>query len=446
MNGYGLAGPSGTHSLYVNKSETYMQLSTLDTAAFAGMVDEQPGEFRVSTAAYRGPEIFEAEMERIFYRGWVYLCHESEVEQPGDFKSTQIGTRPVIVAKDRDNKVYASLNACTHRGATVCREEKGNTRAFVCPYHGWSFRPSGALVGIPDEARYPEGFSKSAKSLVAVPRVASYGGLIFGSFNPNVVALEAWLGGIKHHIDQWLKRAAGSRYRLATSHKYGYVGNWKFQTENIYDGYHPGFVHGSAFRTVKKFEGSFINRALDTPVRQQGHTRGYPGGHGTLEAGTPLESGGIDPQVLADYKDKLCALYGQEDAANVLNNCQFLIFPNLAVFDYNIRVMQPISHDRTEIRSYPVLIEGAHEQINANHMIDVQTRVGTAGILSADDIDVFAGAENALNAQGFDWLTLSRGLGKEEIKDSGERMGVYSDETPQRAFWRQWRSMMTAAA
>jgi benzoate/toluate 1,2-dioxygenase alpha subunit len=422
-----------------------MEVTPSNATALARMVDEQPGEFRVSTAAYRGPEIFEAEMQRIFYRGWVYLCHESEVEKPGDFKSTQIGTRPVIVAKDRDGKVYASLNACTHRGATICREEKGNTRAFVCPYHGWSFRPSGALVGIPDEARYPQGFPKRDKNLVAVPRVASYGGLIFGSFNADVMDLESWLGGVKYHIDQWLKRTAGSRYRVATSHKYGYAGNWKFQTENIYDGYHPGFVHGSAFRTVKKFEGSFVNRALDTAVRQQGYTRGYPGGHGTLEAGTPLESGGIDSQVLADYEAKLHALYGKEDAAAALTNRQFLIFPNLAVFDYNIRVIQPISHDRTEMRSYPVLIDGVHEQINTNHMIDAQTRVGTAGILSADDIDVFAGGQNALKAEGFDWITLSRGLDKEEVKDNGERVGVYSDETPQRAFWRQWRAMLTAA-
>jgi benzoate/toluate 1,2-dioxygenase alpha subunit len=71
--------------------------------------------------------------------------------------------------------------------------------------------------------------------------------------------------------------------------------------------------------------------------------------------------------------------------------------------------------------------------------------VGTAGILSADDIDVFAGGQNALKAGGADWITLSRGLEKEHVKPSGERVGVYSDETPQRAFWRQWKSMMGSA-
>ena len=418
-------------------------MTTLVPEELAALVDDQPNEFRVSTSAYRGEEVFQEELENIFYKTWIYLCHESEVAKPGDFKSTQIGTRPVIVSKGRDGQVNAVLNACTHRGATICREESGNTRAFVCPYHGWSFRPSGELIGIPDEARYPSCFNKADKNLKAVPRIASYGGLIFGSFNPDVEDLETFLGGAKQHIDIWLKRTAGSRYRVATSHKYGYDGNWKFQTENVCDGYHPGFVHRSAFNTVQKFAGSFENRAVGKAVREQGYTRGYPEGHGTLEAGAPLESGGIDPVVRQQYNDKLVELYGEEGAEEVLTNRQFLIFPNLTIFDFNIRVIQPISHDRTEVYSYPLMIEDAHDDINSNRMLDAQTRVGTAGILSADDIDVFAGGQNALKALGFDWITLSRGLDKEEVRPDGERVGVYSDEVPQRAFWRKWRSMMS---
>lgn len=412
--------------------------------AIARMVDDQPQEFRVSTAAYRGEAMFELELEHIFYRTWIYLAHESELARPGDYKSTQIGTRPVIVSRGHDGAIHAVLNACTHRGATLCREEKGNARALVCPYHGWSFRPSGELIGIPDEARFPTGFDKAGKHLAPLPRIASYGGLIFGSFNPAVEDLEAFLGGARRHIDIWLTRAAGGSYRVATSHKYGYEGNWKFQAENVCDGYHPGFVHRSAFATVRKFEGSFENRELKAPVRQQGFTRGYPEGHGTLEAGAPLESGGVAPAIRAVYEARLAELLGPDGAAQALTNRQFLIFPNLVIFDFNIRVIQPIAHDRTEVYSYPLLITGAHDEINSNRMLDAQTRVGTAGILSADDIDVFAGGQNALKAGGFDWITLSRGLQREEIKPCGERVGVYSDEVPQRAFWRKWRALMSA--
>src|SRR5690606_29405611 len=186
------------------------------------------------------------------------------------------------------------------------------------------------------------------------------------------------------------------------------------------------------------------NRALNVAVRPGGYTRGYPEGHGTLEAGAPLESGGISAEVREAYNAKLAQLYGEENAAEVLTNRQFLIFPNLVIFDFNIRVIQPITHDTTEVYSYPVIIEGEHDEINTNRMLDAQTRVGTAGILSADDIDVFAGAQNALQAIGLDWIVLIRGMDQEEVKADGERVGVYSDEVPQRAFWRKWRADMSA--
>ncbi|OTG89052.1 hypothetical protein [Acinetobacter sp. ANC 3813] len=156
-----------------------------------------------------------------------------------------------------------------------------------------------------------------------------------------------------------------------------------------------------------------------------------------------MESGNVDPQAREEYNQKLVDMYGEQGAADTLTNRQFLIFPNLVIFDFNIRVIQPISHDKTEVYSYPLMIDGAHDSINANRMLDAQTRVGTAGILSADDTDVFNGNQNALNAIGMDWITISRGLGKEEVKDTGERVGVYSDEAPQRAFWRKWTSVLS---
>ncbi len=405
------------------------------------LVSDQPDEFRVNTAAYRGQQMFEKEIARIFNRTWIFLCHESELARPGDYKSVLLGTQPVIVSRDEKMRIHAHLNACTHRGATLCRVERGNSRAFVCPYHGWSFRMSGELIGITDAGRYPPGFDKASKNLRKLARVASYGGLVFGCFNPAVEELEDFLGGAKRHIDYWNMRTAGGKYRLAAPHKYGFAGNWKFQSENVYDGYHPGFVHRSAFNTMKKFAGSFSNRNFGI-VRQEGLTRGFPQGHGTLESGVPLESAGVDPLIRQVYGDRLKTLYGPAEAAETLNNRHLLIFPNLTLFDFNIRVIQPISHDRTEIYSYPLQIEGVDDAINSNRMLDAQTRVGSAGILSADDIDVFAGNQNALSATGADWITLTRGHGMEQVLPSGEHLGAYSDEAPQRAFWRKWKEMM----
>jgi benzoate/toluate 1,2-dioxygenase alpha subunit len=426
--------------------ETQIMHPTLpgsQTGDYGNYIHETPVEFRVATAAYRGEAVFADEIERIFSRTWIYLCHESELQSPGDFKSTLLGRQPVIVSRDSTGKLTAVLNACPHRGATVCRAERGNTRALVCPYHGWSFRPSGELVGIPGSDRYAPGFDKSTKRLVSIAKVESYQGLVFGSLNADVESLSDFLGPAKQHIDRWAHRCANGRYRVANAHKYAFSGNWKFQAENIYDGYHPGFVHRSAFNTIKKFSGSFENRYYGA-VRPGGFTRGYVEGHGTLEAGVPLESAGVPDDVKVRYEAALAELHGRDEADEILKNCQFLIFPNLAIFDYNIRVIQPITHDRTEVYSYPVLIDGVDEAISENRMLDAQTRVGSAGILSTDDIDVFAGGQSALNATGLGWVTLSRGLSLESISDDGTRVGEYSDETPQRAFWRKWRAEMTA--
>jgi benzoate/toluate 1,2-dioxygenase alpha subunit len=406
-------------------------------------VIEQPGEFRVATAAYREPEIFQAELRKLFYGTWIYLGHETEVPNNGDYKTTWIGRQPVILVRSADGSLRCFFNFCTHRGATLCREASGNAKTFTCPYHAWSFRNSGEFVGPPAPERYPPEFKQVDHSLKRIARLESYAGLIFGSLNPAVPRLEAYLGEAKRHVDLWLGRCAGGKYRVSSAHRYAYPGNWKFQAENALDGYHPGFVHQSAFSTFRKFDGMFTNRA-QTAVRKIGQTRGFPGGHATLEAGTPLESAFIAADARKLYFEALVGLNGEERAQEIVNNRHILIFPSLILMDANIRVIQPMAADRTEVYSYPALIEGIPEGVASGRLRDVQMRVGTAGMLNPDDVDVFNGMQNALNALDSE-IVLSRGLGMEEVLPTGERIGGFSDETPQRSFWREWQARMAQA-
>lgn len=410
------------------------------------LVVESESEFRVATACYRGADMFEAELERIFYTSWIYLGHESEVRNCGDFKATWIGSQPIILVRDEKGEVRAFFNICTHRGAALCREERGNAQAFVCPYHAWTFRTSGGLVGISDSSRYHDEFPVAEKGLRPIARVTNYFGLIFGSLSPDVQDFDDYLGEARKHVRLWYARALGGAYKVGLPHKYAYRGNWKFQAENVLDGYHANSVHGSAYRTIRKFPSRFpdavASRAV-TGVRKVGQTSGYPGGHGTVEAGAPLETGSLSAEARRRYIDRLVALNGQEEAQEILNNRHLLIFPGVVLMDNNIRVIQPIRHDYTEVYSYPLLIEEAEEDVNFARLNDVQSRVGTAGIVGADDIEIFNGNQTAVQAMGLEWITLSRGLGKEEIFPSGERIGAHSDETPQRAFWRAWQTKMT---
>src|SRR5579871_5770829 len=80
----------------------------------------EPG--RVHKRVYTDPDLFELEMERIFSRAWLFVGHTSQVPNPGDFITTELGRQPVIMVRHRDGAVHVLLNRCTHRGAKVVNE------------------------------------------------------------------------------------------------------------------------------------------------------------------------------------------------------------------------------------------------------------------------------------------------------------------------------------
>src|SRR6266849_5234660 len=107
---------------------------------------------RINGRIYYDPAIFREELEKIWYREWIYVAHESEVPEPGDYVTRQLGLQPVIVSRDEERKIHPMLNRCMHRGNTVCQSDRGNSHAFRCAYHGWTYDNRGALVGVPRAA------------------------------------------------------------------------------------------------------------------------------------------------------------------------------------------------------------------------------------------------------------------------------------------------------
>src|SRR6201987_2999654 len=151
---------------------------------------------------YPAPAICADELHKIWYRSWVFVGHESEVAQPGDYVRKRLGLQDVIMTRDRDGGVHLLLNRCAHRGNQVCDDAKGNSATFRCPYHGWTYRNDGELVGFPFFKGYGE--RKLDLALGRVPRVDTYHGFVFGSFATEGPTLLEHLGA-----------AAGGRQRLA---------------------------------------------------------------------------------------------------------------------------------------------------------------------------------------------------------------------------------------
>ena len=136
------------------------------------LVDAVSGE--ISREIYVNEDIYREEQERLFARAWLYIGHEDQVRNPGDYCLTKMGEESVILTRDRAGQVHVFLNSCRHRGMKVCRYDDGNTRAFICPYHAWTYDLDGRLIGVQDyENSYRPPFDRAKWGLVEVAQLAN---------------------------------------------------------------------------------------------------------------------------------------------------------------------------------------------------------------------------------------------------------------------------------
>src|SRR5262249_54536176 len=143
--------------------------------ALERLVDAEHG--LVSTRIFVDGDIYAKELDRIFARCWLFLCHESQIPHPGDFFSTYMGEDPVLAVRDDDGQVPWFLNGCRHRGNRLCRADVGNAATFTCAYHGWTYRNDGRLVGVPFiKEAYHGGLAREQWGLVPVAQLDSYKG------------------------------------------------------------------------------------------------------------------------------------------------------------------------------------------------------------------------------------------------------------------------------
>ncbi len=151
-----------------------------NTLDIGSLVDWRAGRQR--RQIYVDPDIYEAELERIFARCWLFLAHESQIPETGDFMRGFMGEDEVLVVRQRDGGIKAFLNTCTHRGNRLCKADHGNARQFTCNYHGWGFGIDGALQGVPleQEAYYGE-IDKSKFGMIEVAALESYKGMVFAT-------------------------------------------------------------------------------------------------------------------------------------------------------------------------------------------------------------------------------------------------------------------------
>jgi len=416
-------------------------------------LEEMVQDTRVHRKIYLEQEIFELEMERIFESNWVFVGHESEIAQSGDYKTVTIGTQPAIVTRDERGEIHVLMNRCMHRGSTVCQDSRGNSHTFRCWYHGWTYNNRGELIGVPYADGYGANFDKRKFSLIKAARVEKYRGLVFASLNPDVEPLSDYLGNARYYIDLFMELSPeGEVEARSGTHKYGYDGNWKFQMENGVDGYHPNFVHQAFFEGRSRKAMQLFTGNAEYESKDLGN------GHAILDmapkrgtAGRPVSNllRGRTSQGSTDaYVGRMVRRYGEERTAEIFaaSNVNLAIFPNLLIIGIQFRMTIPVHATRTDVLLLPTTLKGVPDEINVARLRAHEAFYGSAGGGAPDDVEMFNRCSAGLRVKGAEWLELSRGIDREREDRDGVLIGHITDETPQRAFYRRWRALMLDAA
>ncbi|MEV5302791.1 aromatic ring-hydroxylating oxygenase subunit alpha [Amycolatopsis methanolica] len=401
--------------------------------------DRDMPRFRVNRRAMVDPDVFARERDRIFEHSWLYLGHETELRKKNDFKTRTVAGRPLIFARDNKGRIRVWINSCPHRGAMLCREPKGNARFLTCFYHGWSFSTAGDMVSMPGDDSYGENFERP--DLAAPPKVDSYRGFVFVSFDPDIVDLKTYLAGATEYLDLVCDQSETGMEVLEGTHEYSVKANWKLLVENSFDGYHAVSTHQRYFEMVLAARGKLDPSAL-------GESRGIDLGNGhaviagapTTEGlfGRPLSEAGTAER---DARfERFRERYGTGWVNRMMGNRNMVIFPNLVVIDLVmgvvVRKIEPIAPDYMEVTAWELAPPEEGDELRKQRLDNFLTFWGPGGLASPDDVEALETCQVGYGARKeLEWSDISRGMNK-QVNSS-------TDELQMRTWWRRWNELVT---
>jgi phenylpropionate dioxygenase-like ring-hydroxylating dioxygenase large terminal subunit len=413
---------------------------------------------------YGDPEIFELEMERLFSKVWLFIGHESEIPNPGDYVLRNLARDSFIFVRGRDGEIRLLLNTCRHRGMKVCRAERGNTPTFRCPNHGWIYNNTGELWGVPAiEEAYGNSLDRSKWSLVAAPKLDQYNGLYFASLDPNAPPLSEHLGGMRWYLDILTKRSDAGMAVVGGPRRWVINANWKMPADNfVGDVYHTGYIHDSIM------EVGLTPKNVDVPMWCSNIS--VPNGHGVWMNGAEP---GVSLLSLRGYPESLIRSMKRNllpDQFNILDRAPHMggqVFPNLAYMDVamfsyidsppaaysSIRIWQPIAPDRTEIWTWFLVEKDTPDDFKQASYNSYMRNFGPSGNFEQDDVEVWCGVtQSAKGVIGRNLRqNLSIGVGKHQefdrtFKGPGDAIIGAFCEANQRGFYRNWLRYLTNQA
>ncbi|WP_380876019.1 (2Fe-2S)-binding protein [Sphingomonas sp. DBB INV C78] len=212
-------------------------------------------------ARYVDPEFLALERERMWRRAWLYAGHTDQLPNPGSWFLTRELSSPILVVRDLSGTVRAFYNTCQHRGAPIVTEMSGESRGFVCGYHGWSYTLEGKLTAVRDRRDFVD-LDFSCRSLVSV-RCELLGNLIFVNEDADAEALLDHLGPMRDELAQY----ALDELRFVEARSYDVECNVKVLLDAFLEVYHLKSIHQ---RTVDRF---LDHRGMFVTLWPNGHSR-----------------------------------------------------------------------------------------------------------------------------------------------------------------------------
>jgi hypothetical protein len=140
-----------------------------------------------------------------------------------------------------------------------------------------------------------------------------------------------------------------------------------------------------------------------------------------------------------DYERELRTRFDDDYIDFISARRNILVFPNLYLFDTQLRVINPIAVDSTEVCLYVYALDGVPGELNEGRYRAHERFYGPSGFGAPDDVEIFVSNQSGVRARGVQWALMSRGLHREKENAEGEFVGHSTDETPVRAMYREWK-------
>lgn len=417
---------------------------------------------QIHSDIYLNEDVFESEMKNLFHNSWIYVGHESQVPNTGDYLSTLIGKSPVIMIRNAKGEVHVLMNRCAHKGARLVSEASGNVGKMLrCPYHAWTYRLDGSLLSIPIKKEYENtGFDEcpAAQGLSTPGAIESYRGFIFARLSEEGIGFHDYFGDVLSALDTMADSSPDGELEIAGGSIRSKIKcNWKMYLENINDTVHPISAHESAASSAAKVADEFadidplsLEQLLPFGSNYEFYStmgvKTFKNGHSILGTKFSIHSAYAE---IKGYKEMLKKAHGEEKTSNVLNFTpqNVVLYPSLAAkgSPQILRVLRPISVNETLLEVWVFQPKNAPKELLNRGLTYSRLVFSPMSVVAHDDLHLFESQQKNLKAAGNKWINLCRQFDEAELENDTNTFDNANNELVIRNQYKAWKNIITSS-